>query len=76
MNKTKKAISLINESIDLLKELKYTYARSHLEMAIKEINKNSNSLEKNKKEDKKQIFFPNPRLSLKIVEKMIQEEKQ
>ena len=72
MENQKKAIELINQSIDLLKELKYIYAKSYLNQAINEINKIKNI----KIENKKNIKSTNPKLSLRMVENLLNKEKK
>lgn len=71
MENQKKAIELINQSIDLLKELKYIYAKSYLNQAINEINKIKNI----KIENKNNIKSTNPKLSLRMVENLLNKEK-
>lgn len=67
-----KAILLINEAIDLLKDVKFMYVRSNLHMAINEINK----IKDKKNKDKKIKISTNPNLSLKMVEKILNKEKK
>lgn len=72
MEKSKKAILLIFEAIDLLQDIKFMYAKDNLNIAIKEIKKAS--IEQNKK-NKIKFESKKPSLSLKMVEKIIFEEK-
>ena len=77
MQNQKKAIELINQSIDLLKELKYIYAKSYLNQAINEINKTNktNKTKKIKTNNKEYKKSTNPKLSLQMVENLINKEK-
>ena len=72
MEKSKKSISLILEAIDLLQDIKFMNAKDHLNIAIKEIKKASIQHKKTKKIS---VESKNPSLSLKMVEKIIFEEK-
>jgi hypothetical protein len=72
MEKSKKAILLILEAIDLLQDIKFMYAKDNLNIAIKEIKKASIQHNKTKKIS---VESKNPSLSLKMVEKIILEEK-
>lgn len=76
MNNQKKAIALINEAIDLLKDIKFMYAKANLNMALSEIKKINNLKQKQKNKNINIAKSNNPKLSLEMVEKFINIEKK